>query len=54
MVLVEVLSKLKTFVWILNHISRLIAGLSVHPKSMIILDQSQHDFLCGSVSLSIC
>ena len=37
MILGDALLQLETFVWILNHIS----------------DQSQHNLLCGGVSLSI-
>ena len=37
MILGDAVSKLKTFVWILNHISRSIINLVyVHPKSVIL------------------
>ena len=37
MVLGDTVSKLETFLWILNHISRFIAwSISVHPKSIIL------------------
>ena len=58
MVLGDAFSKLETFVWILNRISRSVTFdnlVSVHPKKHHTWsnDQSQHDLLCGDVSLSI-
>ena len=44
MVLGDAVSKLETFVWILNHISRSITWSN---------DQSRHDLSCGGVRLSI-
>ena len=55
MVLGDAVSKLETFVWILNHISRSITnGLCLPYKHHTWSnDQSQHDLSCGDVSLSI-
>ena len=36
MILGDTVLKLETFVWILNHISRSITVVSVHPKSIIL------------------
>ena len=49
----EAVSKLKTFVWIFNRVSRaIIWSLFTLKASYLVNDQSQHD-LSGDVSLSI-
>ena len=53
MVLGDAVSKLETFVWILNHISRFITWSLFILKASYLNDQSQHNLSCGVVSLSI-
>ena len=51
----DAVSKLETFVWILNHISRFIAwSLCTLKDHTSTNDQYGHDLSCGGVSLSIC
>ena len=47
MILVDAVSKLEMFLWILNRISRSITW------SLFFLKESQHDLSCGGVSLLI-
>ena len=54
MILVDAVSKLETFVWILNQISRSITWfLFTQRNHTWSNDQSQHDLLCGGVSESL-
>ena len=55
MVLGDAVTKLQTFVWIFNHVSRVItwSGLLTLEHQTWSNDQSQHDLLYGGVSLSI-
>ena len=50
MVLGDAVTKLQTFVWIFNHVSRVIY---LDPCSTLTNNQSEHDLLYGGVSLSI-
>ena len=54
MVLGDAVTKLQTFVWIFNHVSRVITDLcSTLEHQTWSNNQSQHDLLYGGVSLSI-
>ena len=58
MILGDAVSKLETFVWILNQNFKVLSLVSVHPKSIIIGQMTNLNFnlifSCGGVSLSIC